>query len=550
MKRLLALMLAMLMLLAVFTGCSTDSGEQSSSQSQPEASASSTASSNEPEAEPETNESAKISYPLDNPGGTTIKLWLEVPPMIGPYADDMSQVAAFRAATEATGVQIEVTSVSTAASEAFNLMISSGSYADFDLLAGVTQMYGSASAAFEDGIIMDLSGYVDEFMPDFAAFIEEYDFAKYISTDNGELLDIAGLGAGGRAMGTSVRMDWLDALKMDIPVTYDDYYNVLTAFKTEYDCPEPFLMNSTGFVDADFLCGGYGISQGGYIVDGGTVNYTYTSDGYKQYVTMLNKWYNEGLFSEDFLSNVTGAGFSYDAQMLGGQTGLFVTGADALGASYAESADDPNFHVVAIADAVVNEGDIIKVGVTPNRDPVSNRWNVTTGCDDIELVLKYCNWFFTEAGGIACNWGIENEGFTYVNGLAEYTDLVINNPDGLALFVSTALYTNWSTPYILDIRTEQASYDSDDQRQSKDVWNSNRTTENRYVGDLSALESEQYSAIYGDIETYAAESTVKFITGVMSVENDWDDYIAAIESMNIKECIKLKQDAYDRYILR
>lgn len=569
MKRVLALLLLTSVLLPVFYGCTSEiAPEESMSlteelQNESEGSPipQGSAEQSGPQSgtqQPEPSQVSGIIYPLDNPGGKTIRLWLEVPPMIGPYCEDMAQVAAFRAATEATGVPIVVDAASTAAQEQFQLMMASGSYVDYDVIVNVASMYGSASAAYDDGILIALNDYVDANMPDYSAFLKEADFSKYVTTDDGLLLDIAGLSTGGMAQGTAIRKDWLDTLGLEVPVTYDDYYNVLKAFQTAYGCSEPFLLNSTGFVDNNFLCGGYGISTAGafgssndwYVVENGIVRYSLLSEGFKEYVTMMHKWYTEGLFSDNFLSNVQGAGFSYDSQMLGGDAGIFVTGTDALGTSYAERAEDPNFTVIPIPDAVKNSGDIIKVGITPNSDPVSNRWNVTTGCDNIELVLKYSNWYFTEAGGLACNWGIEGEGFVYVGGEPQYTDLVTNNPDGMMLFVSTAIYTNWNAPYIIDERSTTASFDSGAQREAKKVWNSNRSTENKCYGDLTTDEAVEYNRIFPDINTYASEMTLNFITGNTSIEDGWDTFVSTIESMDIETCLKLRQAAYDRYLKR
>jgi len=52
-----------------------------------------------------------------------------------------------------------------------------------------------------------------------------------------------------------------------------------------------------------------------------------------------------------------------------------------------------------------------------------------------------------------------------------------------------------------------------------------------------------------DLNTYATQSTLKFITGELSVEDDWDAYIANLESLGVVRVQEICQIAYDRYSL-
>jgi len=40
------------------------------------------------------------------------------------------------------------------------------------------------------------------------------------------------------------------------------------------------------------------------------------------------------------------------------------------------------------------------------------------------------------------------------------------------------------------------------------------------------------------------------ITGEMSVENDWDTFVATIKGMNIDRAVEIQQASYDRYLAR
>lgn len=578
MKKLFAILLAAAMILSVFAGCGNAAASASAEES-PSAAISDSAPVEAPEAAPETapaeepeEEAAPdsaveaveaepedaltyLEYPLVTDGSEQVSVWVSLPPHVAPYMEDVADSAAYRAAAEATGIKMVTTTVSAAVeNEQFQLMCASGTTGDYDIIVGATRAYGSTDAAIEDEIVIDLTDYLAEYMPDYYSFLQsDEEVRKLLTTDSGAIADIAGRATGGRPQGFGIRKDWLDKSGLDIPTTYDELYNVLTVFKNDYNCPEPLLMYSTGFLDNDFLCSGFGMTQSGFYVEDGTVKYAYVEDSFKQYCQLISKWYAEGLLSKDFLNNVQGAGISYDAQMQDGTAGVFMTGVDIFSSGSAAAASDPDWEAVPMADVTVNSGDIITLGKTPNSDPLSNKWNVTTGvsADRMANVLGFVNWFFTEDGSIACNFGIEGEGFEYdENGEPRLTELVTNNPEGMGSFIAESIYLNWCAPYTLDNRYYDSIYDTEAQASATDIWNSNRNNTQQYHGELTSDENSAYNALYSDIDTYIDNMAVSFMTGAADVDAEWDTFVSTIESMDIASCIEIKQDAYDRFVNR
>ena len=62
-------------------------------------------------------------------------------------------------------------------------------------------------------------------------------------------------------------------------------------------------------------------------------------------------------------------------------------------------------------------------------------------------------------------------------------------------------------------------------------------------------ESARLSALSNEINTYVAESYVKFIMGEMSLE-DFDSYVSTVESLGLAEYTELTQAGLDRYYNR
>ena len=64
---------------------------------------------------------------------------------------------------------------------------------------------------------------------------------------------------------------------------------------------------------------------------------------------------------------------------------------------------------------------------------------------------------------------------------------------------------------------------------------------------LTTDETEAFSSIIFDINTYVQENVPKFISGEKSLD-DFDAFVKTVEDMGVDEIIQIKQDSYDRYM--
>ena len=113
-----------------------------------------------------------ITYPLDTDESISIYYYI---PGYQDFMDSNYSFNALPAAEAATGVKLEFTEVSAASiSEQFNMMIASGDYCD---LLPVMEYYGSKGTAglakaYEEDVIQDITPYIEEYMPNYAAVLE------------------------------------------------------------------------------------------------------------------------------------------------------------------------------------------------------------------------------------------------------------------------------------------------------------------------------------------------------------------------------------------
>ena len=50
-----------------------------------------------------------------------------------------------------------------------------------------------------------------------------------------------------------------------------------------------------------------------------------------------------------------------------------------------------------------------------------------------------------------------------------------------------------------------------------------------------------------DLQTYVDERAVAFISGTVSIEDEFDSYISTLQSLQLEEVLKVRQAQYDRY---
>lgn len=567
-RNLTAILLAAAMVLCLFAGCGND---KSPAESSAVSAVSSTSEASKATAEPsetvvsdpepavsteETVEAPTVTYPISD-DGATISYWFahspDLPNLLPNYFDDCT---AWKAGEEATGVTVDFTyCVAQAASETFDLMVASGDYPD--LLDNCVDRYSTgAEGAIADEVILDLVDLIDTDMPDYAAVLAQHpDVVRDITTDEGHMAGIYTVYDEVRQpdAGPMIRKDWLEALDLEVPQTYDDYKDVLLAFKNAYGCSTPLALSSDGVPENNYLVAGYGVAgktadEGGinmpfYVVDG-QVKYGIVEEGFREYVTMLNQWFNEGLISSDYPTADNGTTGNL---VVNGQSGIWYGGSGAI-TLYSVMVTDPEFHAVAIPDAVKKEGDVNHFStVTTYNAPVS----ISAIAENPSLCAQWLNFWFTEQGSQLANYGVEGEGCAIAeDGTAGFSDLILNNPDGTGYRECLSLYTVTCVPYYSHVNRDMVTY-TEDVAAASGIWASNRDNEYNYpkTASLTTQENEDFASLYSDITTVINEQVPTFVLGIRSM-NEWDSFVQGLKDMGIEDCIALKQDAYDRYIAR
>lgn len=580
-KKMLTWLLALSLLLGLFTGCAAEeSAAPSSSAAESVAAevpaeetsvgeASAEAPAEVPsaeEAEASVEEPAAVGVPKPEEP-VTITYMVTINPQNMNLYESLDELLVWQELAARTNVTVDATLVNAQEGQTkFSLMVASGDYTDW--MDSVSSNYTTGLAgAMDDDVILDLTDIIKESMPNYSSvlFSDEV-YVKGATLDDGRMGQVYALTPVDEDECTSgpvIRQDWLDALNLETPVTYDDLHDVLTAFKENYGAS--MWIPYTGSPMGNYLGAGFGLSttymthlrgrEPFYQVDG-EIRFGPIEEAYYDYLELMAQWYDEGLIWSDFTSYTE----KFDAppadKVLDGTFGVWFGNTNDW-QTWTEQAADPNFHCVAFADPVMNEGDINHLRTY--NEPITNGGiAISTQCVDekLDAAIYLLDYFFSEEGSFLCTFGVE--GTTYeldADGHPQYTELITNNPDGLQQSQALVIYggSTISTAYQHAEADFLVDTDTDDQNAASDIWKA--TSDAAYdIPDLctvSSEDNEHYSNVMADIGTYISEWSLKMITGQTELtEAAFAEYLDIVAGMNIDEAIAIKQDALDRYNAR
>lgn len=476
-----------------------------------------------------------------------------------------AECKSIQTAEELTGIHVDFTEVSDMTEgESFNLMIAAGDYCD--VIYNFLGNYGSAAKAISEGIIVDLRDYLDD-APIYRDFLEQNpDIAQKITTDDGELGAFYKIAEQeGRVYeGWVIRKDWLEKAELDAPVTVDQWHDVLAVFRDQFQPQMPLALGSSGTYNSltSAWTAAFISTMGGYndtfcANPDGTVTFGPTSPEFKDYLETMYQWYQEGIISGDFVSFEMNGPFStFTSVVTTGNSGIFPAQADYID-NYIETGrtTDPDYDLQGIVNIHRNADEAIPAHTVSSE--LQSIFSVTAG-PNAQLAAKWCNFWYSDVGSRLCTYGIEGESYELDdNGVPQYTDLILHNPDGYSTDGMKMLYcVNYCT--LSDPDAEKGTL-SDTVEGVVEVWTAdqkiNEAAEDVYsIVNLDYLtmtteESERFATLDSDINTYVSEYTLKFITGDVPL-SEYDTYCETIASMGVDEVVGIVQDAYTRYASR
>lgn len=540
-KKLVGLLLTTALCVGSLAGCGSQGTDQASTetvQREGETQTSETVA----ETETDTEAASEITLPLtDEP--ITLTVFAAMDSNLTGIINDYNENGFFEELEKRTGVHLEfIIPAAGNEKEAYNLMIASGELADIITHNGYSYPEG-LDAAVDDGYYLDLTPYLDTCLPDYNRIrTSDPVMEKSTTTDKGRVvgLHILYTEKQGPWMGMQIRKDWLDDLGLEVPETYDELETVLKAFKEEKNAYAPISIGKKGTMETSHaLSAGYGVMETYQQVDG-KVLYGPMEEGWKEYLTMLNRWYEEGLIDPDFMTN---GGWQVDTGMvLNGETGVW----NAMYTMISQYEDGGDIEVVPMASPKKEKGD--KLHIRREDGYVGNAVTISADCKYPEIAMKLWNYLYSEEGALLANYGIEGDTFNYVDGKPQVSDKITNN-DQYSMSQAQALYLMPPSRFggLYDWTRELASVPAKDVK-AFDIWSE---ADDSYIIpsriSYTSDEASEFAKLDAEITTYMEENSVKFITGVLDIDTEWDNYVQQLKDLGVEKAIEIKQAALDRF---
>ncbi len=444
--------------------------------------------------------------------------------------------------------------------------------ADPDNLPNVIGVYRSSAASqdIDDGLIWDLTPYIQEYAPAYYAFLQTNpDYDKAMKDDQGRYYRFGFFREDGgwndSYAGPAIRTDWLVECGLDYPKTISEFENVIRVFNEKYGAQFSFAWFR--FKDTSGIPGAFGAYAGpvtsiGWAVEDGKVFLDQTSDNYRAYLSWLNKMWDEGLLDQDvFVLDDN----SIKTKVLNGKVGISITsmgqitnwnkeceaagmGADLWAGSPYPTADDGSL-------SSVFGGPGIK----------TNEWCISKATDEetMKLCLQVLDYAYTEEGFMFWNYGVEGDSWEMdENGTPVWTEKLANDKDNDALckYVGAAYGGACiQATRLLELKNSAVAVEANN------IWYYNYPDdmEKNYavtaawrwpVGTTFTTEEQDELEMLNTVslDTFCSESFAAFVSGTLDVNDDavWAKYLSDCETYNLSRITEIRQACYDRFIAR
>ena len=495
-----------------------------------------------------------ISYPLSEEL-QTLSLYCTACNFMGPLSVvsmNWEDFDCYKQLEEQTNVHIDFESVSFESYlSSYNIYIAAGDYAD--LLINVEGSYvGGTTAALDEGVIVDLTPFLEEYAPDYNAFLNSDPKLREgaYNADDQVLKFIAAYDVPGIKNGSIVRGDWLEQLGVEV-TDIDSLHAYLLAAKDLFGADTPVFMTSgandfmTGFNIGSYSVGGGNI---GFYVEDGQVKTPLNQDAYRDYLTMMRDWFQEGLIYQDFATTFFDPhGNTLNQMIYNGQVAVWATQLEGLD-DYKANATDPDFISAPIPSVTLtgekNHATAVEYVITDSSMCVSSN------CENVPLAVSWMNYWYTDEGIRMYNYGPEGDAYHLEGDKVVLEDFVLNNEYGVDVSSFLRMYCPYGSFVGVYLRSRLTDYSSQLQLDAARIWTD--SNDGAFVipngVSVSAADNETLSSTASDILTYADTCIPKFIMGDMDIDTEWDTYIDTLESMGIADCVAIEQAAYDSYI--
>lgn len=481
---------------------------------------------------------------------------------------------------EQTNVRLEwQVAAPDALDEARSLLLASGDYPDIFMWANVTPeeevLYGS------QGVFVALNDLIDDHAPELKGIFASRSYLEgAITTPDGNIYSLPHINECyhcAHSMRAWINEEWLETLGLDMPTTTDEFYDVLVAFRDRDpngngEADEiPLVGATTGWNPRvyDFFINSFIYNPGPdrnpigerLFLENGEVVATYAEPEFRDALRYLHRLYEEDLIApESFTQD------NRQLAQLATNPDVPIIGAGTFGVWWGITGQDNTVN----ADGTIR-GRTYRA-LAPLEGPKGVRYTtyypfahipmmqITSEAENPEILMRWADKLYTLEYTMIANAGPRLEGVQWR--WAEEGEIGINGQPAVYTFLEAAVYptneswVNMATTFRSnEFRLGQMAPPNDPWDREVRLYNLSRDVYNPYVPEMEMI----YPPVYIDpadvgelarlktaVKDYVEESIVRFITGDLDIEADWNDYMDELDVIDIDRYLEIYQEAYDR----
>ncbi len=506
--------------------------------------------------------------------GEKLSYWTVLQSQASQTMQSYNELMMYQEVCKATGVDVDFISpaVGSTSLEAFQILLASNPDEYPDVIEYSWKNYpGGPEQAINDGLILKLDDYLEEYAPNFYEYMEGDKGKNSGNAYRALSLTVSGNYYGFTSLmigpyrgfgGIAIRKDLLDKWGLDVPVTIDDWENV---FKTAQanGIKYPFTDGAKRFTPSsnyNMFNTAWEVGQSFYL-DGDTVKFGPFEKEYKDYITKMAEWVQKGYIDPDFITNdvTTFEGYMTNDTSI---AGFMFLGSGMGKLLPAMQERNPEYSLVACPFPVMNEGDIPWFqDLGDDVKPLSAAITINCGAENEDRyyeAMKWCDYLYTDEAMILKHFGIEGDTYTtedredgkhYV-----YTDKILDHEKLGMHSLEASIYHFVRPGDGIGLCGHPDHYDSfyayEDQKDGLRKWNENVAEAKKHVIPAALPYTAEESTEIANVKAHVQSDLNTAILNIMMGKASVDSLDAAIKTAKEKgydRLIEITQNAYDRY---
>lgn len=546
-KSVLAALLACAMLASLATGCNNDSGTASTGG--------------------DTASTAGDAGDAGDEGGDTSGEKVHLTALISKHSltKDVNEMQWLQELEDACNVDVEWQQISADWDQKKPAMFASGEIPDILVCATADSDYVQYNGLFED-----LKPLIEQYAPNLQQFFKDKPEAEALATTmEGKIFGTPKYqSVWPNTNGTMyINQEWLDAVDMEVPTTWDELEQVLIAFKEK----DPNGNGQADEIPMDFNGGfnsAYGLNQllgctglqlssnnpQGYFAEDGQVKNYYVDERFKRVCQFAQKLWSQGLINPEaitqdyskFQSVARGDG---DTALVG-----FTWGWE-LGDRFGVNVSD---QYISMPQMKENE-DTEKICYSYDFYDLNyggNRYSMSAKCANKEAAMKFIDGFYDEVVSMQVLFGGISDGCIADNGDGTYAVLPPQDPSiDPGTWKWTSSFADNGGMYIRDDLKLTLGTDMQAVNEEKAIYDP--LFEDLDPQDIYPALFMKYSA--DDTNTLAMnQANINNITdqtwsawvsdSSRDIDAEWDAYVESVMSAGLSQNLEIRQAAFETYL--